>query len=357
MLKKILQIVLFFGLGTTVLLLVFRNQQQAYRDECAQQGIPDQQCSLWDKLWSDFSSVQVGWIAAVVVAFTLSNILRARRQQLLLAPLGHKVGLMSSLLTIFIGYFANLGFPRIGEVVRAGSLARAERVPVEKVMGTLVIDRLMDVVCLAVVTGLAFLFEGRTLMNFIAQNRAGKPEGPPLWQHPLLWLCGVLALVGGVILVVLWGKIQETALFQKIYGMIRGFRDGLLSIRKLERPIEFILCSVGIWVMFYLQCVFNLYAFAPTAHLGTQAALMIFVFGTLGFVIPSPGGMGTFHALCIASLAIYGVSTTNAFSYANIAFFTVQIFYNLFFGVAALLLLPSFSKKTPPPDPRPEMVV
>ena len=344
MLKKVLQIVLFFGLGVAVMLWVFKSQQRAYLSECAQQGIPDAQCSLWDKLWSDFSSVHVGWIGAVIVAFTLSNVLRARRQQLLLAPLGHQVGLVSSLLTILIGYFANLGFPRIGEVVRAGSLARAERVPVEKVMGTLVIDRLTDVVCLAIVTGLAFLLQGRTLMHFINQNRADTPHGPPLWQHPLVWMGGVFALVSGVILVVLWGKIQESLLVQKVYGMLKGFKDGLLSIGRLERPVEFIFCSVGIWLMFYLQCLFNLYAFAPTAHLDAQAALLIFVFGTLGFVIPSPGGMGTFHALCIAGLAVYHISSPDAFSYANIAFFTVQIFYNLIFGTLALLLLPAFSK-------------
>jgi uncharacterized membrane protein YbhN (UPF0104 family) len=89
--------------------------------------------------------------------------------------------------------------------------------------------------------------------------------------------------------------------------------------------------------MFYLQCRFNLLAFPPTAHLSASATLMIFLFGTLGFVIPSPGGMGTFHALCIAGLALYGVGGSDAFSYANIAFFTVQIFYNFVAGILALV--------------------
>jgi len=96
---------------------------------------------------------------------------------------------------------------------------------------------------------------------------------------------------------------------------------------QVKNPGLFLLYSVGIWVMFYLQCWLNLKAFPPTAHLGASAALMVFVFGTLGFVIPSPGGMGTFHALCIAGLTLYGISGSDGFSYANIAFFAVQIFY------------------------------
>jgi hypothetical protein len=106
----------------------------------------------------------------------------------------------------------------------------------------------------------------------------------------------------------------------------------------------FLFYSVGIWLMFYLQCYFNLLAFAPTAHLGASAALMVFVFGTLGFVIPSPGGMGTFHALCIAALSLYGVNGGDAFSYANISFFTIQIFYNIVAGILALILLPILNK-------------
>jgi hypothetical protein len=118
----------------------------------------------------------------------------------------------------------------------------------------------------------------------------------------------------------------------------------LKSVLKLKNPGLFSVYSVGIWIMFYLQCWFNLMAFPPTAHLGASAALMVFVFGTLGFVIPSPGGMGTFHALCIAGLALYGINGSDGFSYANIAFFAVQIFYNFVAGFLALYLLPKLNK-------------
>ena len=148
MFKKALQFVFFLGLGVTILALVFRSQDAAFKEDCRLKGIPDADCSLLDKLWHDFSTVHVGWIAAVMAAFTLSNLFRALRWQLLIEPLGHRAGLGNSFWSILLGYFANLGLPRMGEVVRAGALARNERIPMEKVMGTLVVDRLMDVICL-----------------------------------------------------------------------------------------------------------------------------------------------------------------------------------------------------------------
>ncbi len=159
---------------------------------------------------------------------------------------------------------------------------------------------------------------------------------------------GFLALstLGTLLIFLLKERLSQIPLFQKVEKLLKGFLDGLKSVLKLKNPGLFSVYSVGIWVMFYLQCWFNLMAFPPTAHLGASAALMVFVFGTLGFVIPSPGGMGTFHALCIAGLTLYGISGSDGFSYANIAFFAVQIFYNFIAGFLALWLLPRLNRTT-----------
>jgi uncharacterized membrane protein YbhN (UPF0104 family) len=343
MAKKILQFLLFLGIGVGIMALVFRSQNAAFQAQCQLDGIPADQCSLSDKLLHDFSTVNVAWIVAVLAAFTVSNIFRALRWQMLLAPMGYRVGFLNPLLTILLGYFANLFLPRMGEVVRAGSLARYEKIPVEKVMGTLVVDRLMDFLCLGGVVGLAFLLEGDTLWAFLNQRPDGTASGSIL-QNPFVLGFLVLSAVAAVVLFVFREKLRQTAIFQKIESLLKGFWDGLRSVFKLKNPSLFLFYSVGIWVMFYLQCLFNLWAFPPTAGLGASAALMVFVFGTLGFVIPSPGGMGTYHALCIAGLALYGVSGGDGFSYANISFFAVQIFYNLVGGTLSLALLPTLNR-------------
>lgn len=343
-LKKALQFLLFLGLGITILSLVFRSQNAAYQEQCRLDGTPADRCSLVDKLLHDFSTVHAGWMLLVVAAFTVSNMLRAWRWQMLLEPLGHRIGFGNSLLTILLGYFANLGFPRMGEVVRAGTLSRYERIPMEQVMGTLVVDRLMDFICLGLVVGLAFVFEADTLWAFIQQHRAGGGGS----GVPGSVVFGALALAAAVLglAYVFREKLMQLAIIQKIATLIEGFWDGLRSVFRLRHAGLFLAYSAGIWLMFYLQCLFNLKAFGPTAQLGAGAALMVFVFGTLGFVIPSPGGMGTFHALAIAGLALYGIAGSDAFSYANIAFFAIQIFYNIIAGLLALLLLPLLNRQT-----------
>lgn len=341
MAKKILQFLLFLGIGSAIMFWVFRSQNAAFQEQCRLDGIPAGECSLWDNLLQDFGTVNLWWMAAVLLAFTLSNIFRALRWQMLLAPMGYRAGFGNALLTILLGYFANLFLPRMGEVVRAGSLARYEKIPVEKVMGTLVIDRVMDFVCLAGVIGLAFLLEGDTLWAFISEQRGGGS----FWQNRLVWAALAIVAVVGILTFLFRQKLAQISVFQKFGKLLQGFWDGLRSVFKLKNPGLFLLYSAGIWLMFYLQCWLNLKAFPPTAHLGWSAALMVFVFGTLGFVIPSPGGMGTFHALCIAGLALYGVSGSDGFSYANIAFFAVQIFYNFVAGFLALWLLPRLNKR------------
>jgi glycosyltransferase 2 family protein len=339
MLKKILQFILFLGIGVTMLLLVFRNQNAAFLAQCRQDNIPDAQCSLIDKLLEDFSTVHLGWMLLVIIAFTLSNIFRAARWQMLLEPLGYQPRFSTSLLTILLGYFANLAFPRMGEVVRAGTLSRHEKIPMDKVMGTLVVDRLMDFICLGLVVGLAFLLEGQTILAFIQSQRSSTSQtggGIPFWA----WIVLGAGVVGAVILWVFRKKWQD-----KVTDIIKGFWEGLLSVFKLKNPPLFIAYSLGIWLMFYLQCYLNLKAFPPTAHLGMGAALMVFVFGTLGFVIPSPGGMGSFHVLAIAGLALYGIKGSDAFSYANIAFFAIQILYNVVAGLLSIYLLRVINRK------------
>ncbi|MBL7775602.1 MAG: flippase-like domain-containing protein [Saprospiraceae bacterium] len=349
-LKKALQFFLFLGIGVTILTLVYRSQNAAYQAQCQLDGIPAGQCSLPDKLLRDFSSVHAGWMFLVVVAFTFSNMLRAWRWQMLLAPMGYQVRFVNCFLTILLGYFANLGFPRMGEVVRAGSLSRYERAPLERVMGTLVVDRLMDFVCLALVIGLAFLFEADTLWAFIQSRKPGNTPQENFWQKPAVVVVLALLVFLALFTFVFWKKIAQLPVFHKIANLIDGFWEGLRSVFRLKNAGLFLAYSLGIWLMFYLQCWFNLLAFGPTAELGPGPALMIFVFGTLGFVVPTPGGMGSFHFLAKEGLLIYGIDGNDAFSYTMIAFFAVQIFYNIVAGLLALVLLPIVNK-TPRPTP------
>ncbi len=341
--KKILQFILFLGIGSSVLWLVFRQQNAAYQAQCALDGTPAEQCNLLRKLLADFGIANYWLVGLTLVFFTISNLSRAVRWKMLIEPLGFAPRLSNCFWSIIVGYFANLGLPRMGEVVRAGTLAKYEKIPAEQLIGTIVVDRLVDMVSLLLLIGLAFVVEFDTIGNFLQKNIASKSGGGSNYLLFAVFF-GIFAVM---LLFFLRKKIIQMPFFQKIKNIADGFLAGLGSIRQLRSPRWFVFHSVIVWLMYYLQCYCCLLAFPPTAHLSAHAALMVFVFGTLGMVVPSPGGMGTYHALIILALtSLYGIGGNDAFSLANISFFSIQIFYNIVAGITALVVLFFINKNT-----------
>jgi glycosyltransferase 2 family protein len=337
---NILKFLAFFGIGAIILYFVYRNQNAAYQAQCAMDGIAAADCSLLQKVINDFSSVNYAWIIVVVTTFILSNWSRAVRWKMLLEPMGYRVSSANVFWAVNLGYFANLGLPRMGEMVRAATIARYEKIPLDKVLGTIVVDRLLDMVCLLIVVGLAFVLEFNTLYSFLDKNMQGG-----IWQNPILIAIGAIGLIGLLVTILFWKTISNLSIIQKIINLAKGFVEGLFSIKNTANPPIFLLHTINIWLMYYLMAYFCFFAFPPTANLTPLIALMVYVFGAFGVVIPSPGGMGTYHALVTAALAIYGVNSVDGFSFANIFFFSVNIFGSIAFGIAALIILPIINRK------------
>jgi len=253
---------------------------------------------------------------------------------MLIRPLGFQPRFVNGLGAIMIGYFANLGIPRIGEVARAGVLARYEKIEVEKVMGTIVVDRIIDVLSILIVTVLALILQYRQIWSAVRDLL-------DLSTLIKLGVAGAIALLISVALFFLFRKkLEQTRIYQKIVSILKGFVEGLATVRQLDRPWLFLLHSINIWLMYYLLNYLCFFAYEPTSDLSPLVGLVTFVFGGWGIVIPTPGGMGSYHFLVQVALGIYGVSSPDSFSYAMIAFITVQIGASAIFGLISLLLLP-----------------
>lgn len=347
---NILKVLLFFGIGLTILYLLYRSESANYQLYCQGEGIPTEDCSLWRKIVNDFKTVNYFWILVVLLVFMISNVSRTVRWFMLIQPLGYTPRFGNGFLTIMLGYFANLGFPRIGEVVRAGTFARYEGIPAEKVMGTVVVDRIADLLTMALVMALAFVLEFDTLWNYITTNQS-EDAAPSSFSNPLLLGGLVFLLVAFAVLFLFREAITGTAFYQRMLKVLKGFWEGIQTIRQLKSPSWFIFHSLNIWVMYYLMTYLAFFAFAPTAGLSPIVGLMIFVFGSLGIAIPAPGGMGAYQGLVTAALLLYDVQREDAFSFANILFFSVQIGANILFGVVALALLPIINKGYHPKPP------
>lgn len=308
-------------------------------------------CSLLQKLWEDFLSVNPWWIAAACIAFLLSNVSRAWRWKQLLDPLGYSVSMWNGFWAIMLGYFANLGFPRIGEVLRGGTLSRYERIPIEKSMGTIVADRVIDVFSFGFMLLLALIFEFDKLWSQLRDGIWVKLQASG--QNTTLWIILFLLLVAAVIIYRFRQKLYGLGLVVKIKNVLIGFGEGLQSVRKVRNLPVFLFHSINIWFLYYMMTYLTFKAFAPTIDLSASAALLVFVFGSLGMIIPAPGGMGSYQGLVALAVSLFGVTMADAFSYANINFFSIQIFCNILFGMLALLFLPLINKKEP--DSQPEI--
>ncbi len=342
-LRDLLKALLFLLLGSAILWLIYRQQQQAWEAQCALDGIPLKDCSLLRKITADFASAKFSYLFLILLAFALSNISRAIRWQMLLQPLGYRPRFLNAFFTIMLGYFANLGLPRAGELVRTASLSKYENIPPEKVLGTVVVDRIVDVISLAAVIALAFLLEFDTISEFLTPWLGDSPDKTS--TSLFTWLIGAAVVLTGLVLLLRKTHLKKR-FGEKIYAMLQGFGEGLRSIRRLKKPGLFVLHSLNIWFMYYLMNWLGFRAFGPTEHLGFSPALVIFVAGSIGMVIPSPGGMGTYHLLITAALTgLYQLNGPDAFSFANMVFFTIQIGANVLLGILALLFLPLINGK------------
>lgn len=341
-LLNVLRFLLFVGVGAGILYLMYRSQQAAYLEQCRLDGIPEDECSLLDKLVADFRGASTFWLLMTLAAFSVSNLSRGIRWNMMLRTFGKTPRLINAFLTINLGYFANLGFPRLGEIVRPAAMARYEKISLERVIGTVVVGRMVDVIFLLFITGIALLLGRERLWNRAVELADFGDKVDTLQT---------LALFGGIAAVVMlalawWQRqaIMDSTIGQKVLGIITGFGEGIQTVAKVKSPTLFVLHSINIWVMYILMTWFVILAFSPTAHLGVEPSLVTFVSGGWGIVIPSPGGMGTYHFLTGEALKLYDIEALNAFSWSNISFFTINIGCNVLIGLVALLALPGINR-------------
>jgi len=331
--------------GFVILYFVYQRQEKLYHAKCAIDGIAQADCSLMEKIWTDFTSANFFILLVVIIAFMISNASRAIRWQMMLKSMGFKTKFPNAIGAIMAAYLTNLGVPRSGEIVRAGIISKYEHIPLEKAIGTVVLDRIVDVISLLIVIFLAFVLSFDHMSGYFEKNFNLMTNIQQLVYNPVfiasLMILGLI-VAGGFY--VYRERIFNSSLGKKVANILKGFMDGIYSIFKLEKPWWFLFHSVIIWLMYFLMTYFCFFAYEPTSHLGPIAGLVVFVFGSLGVVFPAPGGMGSYQFLVGESLGFFNVNAADAFSFSNIVFFAVQLFCNILFGILAFILLPIYNK-------------
>ena len=278
------------------------------------------------------------WIILAPLLGILSNLSRAQRWRLLLEPTGHKPSFWNTVFSIQVMYFFNLFFPRLGEVTRCSVLARYENVPLDKSIGTMVVERLVDLISIALIGGVLLVVEYDRLFNYFVTHVLNKPSAPANQTNytPYYILIGglVIALLAILFLHRKYGLHKVKTLAKE---RLMGFVAGLLSIKDLKHPVEFIFHSVFIWVCYFLMIYISFKTLPETAGLGIFAGMACLFMG--GFaMVATPGGIGVYPLAIQQVLALYLIDSITGYAFGSLVW-GVQMAGVLVAGVLSLLLL------------------
>jgi glycosyltransferase 2 family protein len=287
------------------------------------------------------NDVNYFWIGAALVLGILSHISRTIRWSYLIEPMGSKPGLLNTFLAVMVGYVMNLVFPRMGEISRCGVLAKYEKISFARLIGTVVTERIIDVVVLLFFTLVAVISQFGQVLRFLEQNPGVKAKVISLITSPLL-ITGILA--GLVIVILFRKKIRHSRLFKKVEITWIHLKEGLISFKYVKKKGALIFHSFFIWLMYYLMLYVCFFAFSFTKHLSPFAALTTFIMGSFGMVAPVQGGLGTWHFMTREGLALYGVPYENGIIFAFVVH-TTNTLMIIVVGLLSMLALPLVNRK------------
>lgn len=242
----------------------------------------------FSKIKGYFAKANYFWVFLAAIFGILAYWFRAVRWNILFEPLGYKIKNSNSFWSISFGYLMNLTIPRSGELARATALYGVEKVPVDKSFGTIILERVVDLVCMILFLGLTLVFKYDAILAFYKQS------GIQISPNKIFLILGILA-VCAVLFFIFKNKFRNVPVLGKIIEFLDGIISGALSIFKLRQPLKFILYSFAIWICYYLAAYLVCFALPETENFTIADGFFIIVVGTLGMMVPASGGIGAFH--------------------------------------------------------------
>ena len=242
----------------------------------------------FNKIKGYFAEANYFWVLAAMVFGLLAYWFRAIRWNLLLEPMGYQISNSNSLWTISFGYLMNLTIPRSGELARSTALYGVEKVPVDKSFGTIILERVVDLVCMLGFLALTLVFKYSAISAFYHQS--GIKINP-------IFVVSVFAflIIGTFVFFRFKDKFTHLRFIGKVIEFVEGIFHGLTTIFKLKQKGKFILLSIAIWVSYYFAAYLVCFALPETSHFTIADGFFVIVVGTLGMMVPASGGIGAFH--------------------------------------------------------------
>jgi glycosyltransferase 2 family protein len=280
------------------------------------------------------------WLILSVVASLIAFWSRAYRWNMLIEPLGKKPKLDNTCSALMLGYLANLAFPRLGEVTRCATLNRLEKIHLDSLIGTVIVERIVDVLSLLFCIILIGLLEFDQLITFYQSDPVQeKLSGIFVLAQSPFFIAGAAIVICTLIFFGIRQKRKNTASPEnKFNKLIKGITNGLATIKSLKNPLAFIFHTVLIWIMYYYMSYLCFFSLGATANLSWDAGLLVLVAGGLGMSAPVPGGLGTYHFMVIAALSIFNILRDDSIVFATLMLGSQILVVILFGGIAFLYL-------------------
>ena len=296
----------------------------------------------WAQIHLSLSKARFILILPVFMLLVLSHYFRALRWKMLMDPLGYKPSTFNVFNAVMIGYMANLAFPRLGEVLKCTLLARYEKTSPDKLVGTIVAERAVDLVCLMIVFFLTIVFQIEIVGGY-ASYLMMKFTGSASSKASLLILL-LFAFLLSIWLISKWVKKHpENKLLLKISGLLQGIWSGLISIKYVRNKGLFILHSVIIWLLYFMGTRIGFYAMMEVEHLGVKEALSVLSFGSIGMIV-TQGGLGAYQYAVQETLHLYQIDKVIGFTYGWVLWIA-QTSVILLGGLFSLIVMPVYNRK------------
>ena len=321
--KKVLQVIFPLVLGVFILVWVYRDFNFQRVGEVMLHGM------------------NYGWIALSLVFGVFANLFRGWRWKLALEPLDEYPKTTNCVYAIFISYASNLVIPRVGEVTRCGVLSKYDGVSFPKSLGTVVSERMIDTLCVGLITGMVLLSQMPVFATFFAETGTDVGRYAEVLTSGHFYLIVLCVTAIGLLGFFL---IRNIALFAKLRGILQNVWQGVVALKDIKHIPLYIIYTLGIWVCYFFEFYLAFFAFDFSAHLGISAGLVMFVVGTLAVIVPTPNGAGPWHFAVMTMLMLYGVGKEDAGIFALLVH-GIQTFLLILLGIYGLLALP-FTNKT-----------
>lgn len=257
---------------------------------------------------------------------------RAYRWKYSLQHLGYQTNFKNDFMSVCVSYFMNLTIPRSGEITRAALLKKYENVPFDKGFGTIVAERIVDLILFLLFVGLAFVLQFEKLYNFIKEKIAFEK----------IILFGIIGLFLGIVFLLIW-IYAEWKIIKKLKNKFSGLIEGMLSIVMMKDKWKYIFFSFLIWFSYLLMFYIPIYALPETENIGFDIVIMGFIFGSLAVGFTN-GGLGAYPLAIAMIFSLYGISNEIGTAFGWLAW-TSQTILTIILGLLSYAFLPLYNKK------------